>query len=98
MNLRRGVLISAAACIGVLAWTPRGAAQQGAPVRVRLGTLAPQGTSYHRILQEMGERWRVATNGQVQLTVYAGTMGSEMELSGGCGSGSCRPRPCRAWA
>lgn len=51
-----------------------------APVRIRLGTLAPQGTSYHRILQDMGERWRTATNGQVQLTVYAGTMGSELEL------------------
>jgi len=80
MSLRRKVLISAAAFIGVLGCPSRGSAQQGAPVRIRLGTLAPQGTSYHRILQEMGERWRVATNGQVQLTVYAGTMGSEMEL------------------
>lgn len=50
------------------------------PTRVRLGTLAPQGTSYHRILQEMGEQWRVKTNGSVQLTVYAGTMGSEIEI------------------
>ena len=57
-----------------------GAAAQGTPLRLRLGTLAPQGTSYHHILQEMGERWRTATNGQVQLTVYAGTMGSELEL------------------
>jgi TRAP-type C4-dicarboxylate transport system substrate-binding protein len=47
---------------------------------VRLGTLAPQGTSYHRILQQMAERWRTATNGRVQVTVYAGTMGSEAEL------------------
>lgn len=54
--------------------------QAQAPVRLRLGTLAPQGTTYHRILQEMGERWRTASNGQVQLTVYAGTMGSEAEL------------------
>jgi TRAP-type C4-dicarboxylate transport system substrate-binding protein len=51
-----------------------------APVRIRLGTLAPQGSSYHRILQEMGEKWKATTNGQVQLTIYAGTMGSEMEL------------------
>jgi TRAP-type C4-dicarboxylate transport system substrate-binding protein len=51
-----------------------------APVRIRLGTLAPQGSSYHRILQEMGEKWRAATNGKVQLTIYAGTMGSELEL------------------
>jgi len=57
-----------------------GANAQGAPQRVRLGTLAPQGTSYHRILQEMGEQWRTSTNGAVQLTVYAGTMGSELEI------------------
>ena len=80
MSLLRGVLISAATFVGVLGCPTSGAAQQGAPVRIRLGTLAPQGTSYHRILQGMGERWRVATNGQVQLTVYAGTMGSEAEL------------------
>lgn len=51
-----------------------------APTRIRLGTLAPQGTSYHHTLTEMGEHWRTGTNGQVQLTVYAGTMGSELEL------------------
>ncbi len=62
----------------LLAGAPAAAAQT--PTRIRLGTLAPQGTSYHRILQSMGERWRTATNGQVQLTVYAGTMGSEAEL------------------
>lgn len=76
----RTVLIPSAAVVCALAGSPRAAAAQDAPVRIRLGTLAPQGTSYHRILQEMGERWRTATNGQVQLTVYAGTMGSEAEL------------------
>ncbi len=55
-------------------------AQAPAPVRIRLGTLAPQGSSYHRILQQMGERWRAETNGRVQVTIYAGTMGSEAEL------------------
>jgi len=50
------------------------------PVRIRLGTLVPQGSSYHRIIQDMGQKWKAATNGQVQLTVYAGTMGSEIEL------------------
>lgn len=55
-------------------------ARAQAPVRIRLGTLAPQGSTYHRILQEMAERWRTVTNGQVQVTIYAGTMGSEAEL------------------
>ena len=80
MRLRRLVLVSAATAVAALECAPRVAAQPSAPVRIRLGTLAPQGTSYHRILQAMGERWRVATNGQVQVTVYAGTMGSEAEL------------------
>ena len=69
--------ISAAVALVSLLGT---AAYAQAPVRIRLGTLAPQGSSYHRILQEMGERWRAVTNGQVQVTVYAGTMGSETEL------------------
>ena len=68
------------ALLGLLAASPAALAAQAAPVRIRLGTLVPQGTSYHRILQEMGERWRTATNGRVQTTVYAGTMGSEGEL------------------
>ena len=76
---RAAIVIRAATLVGALAWAPRAAAQP-APVRIRLGTLVPQGTSYHHTLQEMGERWRVATHGQVQLTVYAGTMGSELEL------------------
>ncbi len=74
------VRIAAALVSGALAFATAVLAQNAAPTRIRLGTLAPQGTSYHHILQEMGERWRVATNGQVQLTVYAGTMGSEVEL------------------
>jgi len=75
--LRRITFVAAAAA--VFGWA-RDAGAQGAPQRLRLGTLAPQGTSYHHILQAMGERWRTATNGRVQLTVYAGTMGSELEL------------------
>lgn len=61
-----------------LAATTALAAQE--PVRIRLGTMAPQGSAYHRILQEMAERWRTATNGRVQVTLYAGTMGSETEI------------------
>ena len=68
------------ALLAALAATPAALAAQAAPVRIRLGTLVPQGTSYHRILQEMAERWRTATNGRVQTTVYAGTMGGETEL------------------
>lgn len=80
MTWGRAMRIAATAVAAVVGAAATAAAQPGAPVRIRLGTLVPQGTSYHHILQAMGERWRTATNGQVQLTVYAGTMGSEAEL------------------
>src|SRR5436190_668436 len=51
------------------------------PTKVRLGTLAPKGSSYTRHLQAMGEQWRQAPGGGVQLTLYPdGTMGSEADM------------------
>jgi TRAP-type transport system periplasmic protein len=53
----------------------------GEPVKVRLGTLAPKGSSYVKHLQAMGEQWRSAPGGGVQLTIYAdGTMGGEPDM------------------
>jgi TRAP-type C4-dicarboxylate transport system substrate-binding protein len=49
--------------------------------RIKLGTLAPQGTTLHRSLQTMGEKWRQAPACGVTLTIYAdGTMGSEADM------------------
>jgi TRAP-type C4-dicarboxylate transport system substrate-binding protein len=53
----------------------------GNPVKVRLGTLAPRGSSYTKHLVAMGERWRQAPGGGVLLTVYPdGVMGSEADM------------------
>jgi len=53
----------------------------GSPFRVRLGTLAPRGSSYYKHLQVMGEKWRQAPGGGVSLTIYPdGTMGSESDM------------------
>ena len=38
-------------------------------VKIRLGTLAPKGSSYHRALQEMGEKWRQAQGAGSTFTV-----------------------------
>src|SRR5512136_1603155 len=38
------------------------------PVPVRLGTLAPTGSSFHTALVEMGQEWRNASGGAVKLT------------------------------
>ncbi len=51
------------------------------PVKVRLATLAPKDTSFHKSLLSMGEKWRQASGGQVTLTIYTdGTMGSEADM------------------
>jgi TRAP-type C4-dicarboxylate transport system substrate-binding protein len=39
---------------------------------IKLTTLAPKGSSYHRSLQRMGETWRQASGGSVDLIIYAG--------------------------
>lgn len=43
-----------------------------APVVVKLGTLVPEGSAWHVILKDMAEKWKVASNGQVQLRIFAG--------------------------
>lgn len=47
-------------------------AAHAAAVTVKLTTLAPKGSSYHRSLQRMGEIWRESSQGQVELVIYAG--------------------------
>lgn len=52
-----------------------------APVKIRLGTLAPNGSSYYKHLQVMGEKFRKAPGGGATLTIYPdGTMGSEADM------------------
>lgn len=52
-------------------------------VVIKLATIAPQGSTYHQSLLQMGERWRKVSNGQVTLTVYPnGTQGSEADTVG----------------
>jgi TRAP-type C4-dicarboxylate transport system substrate-binding protein len=50
-------------------------------VKIKLGTVAPQGSTWHTLLQEMGQRWAQVSNNQVQLKIYAGgTQGGEGEM------------------
>src|SRR5581483_5861253 len=50
-------------------------------VAIKLATLAPAGTSYDLILKKMGERWRLASSGEVNLRVYpGGNQGSEADI------------------
>jgi len=50
------------------------------PAVVKLATVLPSGTSYHRILQAMAEEWRKAPGG-VPVTIYTGSqMGDEADV------------------
>ena len=49
-----------------------------APINIKLATLAPAGSSWHKALTELGNTWDKATEGRVKLTVYpGGTQGDE---------------------
>ena len=47
-------------------------AARSAPMVVKMATLAPEGSSWFRVLQEMGEEWRKASDGAVTLRIYPG--------------------------
>lgn len=50
-------------------------------VVIKLGTLAPQGSSWHSLLKEMGEKFGEASGGKVRLKIYAGgTQGTEADM------------------
>jgi TRAP-type C4-dicarboxylate transport system substrate-binding protein len=50
-------------------------------VKIKLGTVAPAGSTWHELLKEMGEKWKEASGGTVQLKVYAGgVLGSEGDM------------------
>ncbi|HJS75458.1 MAG TPA: TRAP transporter substrate-binding protein DctP [Vicinamibacteria bacterium] len=52
-----------------------------AAVVVRLGTLAPTGSSWELILKRMGVEWSKATGDELRLRIYAGgTVGDESEM------------------
>src|SRR5262245_54241401 len=52
-------------------------------VTLRLGTLAPRGTSYHRSLMMLREQWLKASDSAVRLTVFPdGTQGGEADMVG----------------
>lgn len=58
-------------------------------VNLKLGTLAPRGTSYHKSLMAMGEKWRQASGGRVGLVIFPdGTQGGEADMVGLMQTGS----------
>jgi TRAP-type transport system periplasmic protein len=70
-----------ALCLGALiaCVVPASAAQDS--FIVKLGTSAPEGSSWDQIFKEMGETWKQATGGAVTLRIYpGGVLGDEPDL------------------
>ena len=68
-------------CLGALLAraVPASAAQD--TLIVKLGTSAPEGSSWDQIFKEMGEKWKQATGGTVALRIYpGGVLGDEPDL------------------
>jgi TRAP-type C4-dicarboxylate transport system substrate-binding protein len=58
-----------------------GAPSRADEVTIKLATLAPQGSTWHLLLKDLGERTREASGGAVKLKIYAGgTQGSEGDM------------------
>ncbi len=50
-------------------------------MKIKMATLAPEGTEWHGLLVKMGQEWRDATDGQVNLRVYpGGVVGDERDM------------------
>ncbi|MBC8322768.1 MAG: TRAP transporter substrate-binding protein DctP [Candidatus Marinimicrobia bacterium] len=48
---------------------------------IKMATLAPEGTDWHGMLVEMGQRWKEATDGQIVLRIYpGGVVGDERDM------------------
>lgn len=64
----------------VLSFLAGPGAMAARPFTIKLATVAPKGSVYHRVLQEMGEKWRAAQGGDARFIIYTdGTQGSEAE-------------------
>ena len=49
--------------------------------RINIGTVAPKGTPWHEILQEIDQAWRDISDGRIRLTIFTdGMQGDENEM------------------
>src|SRR3954463_3017841 len=52
-----------------------------ADVEIKLGTLAPKGSTWDVLIKEMGQKWSEASGGKVKLRVYpGGVLGNEGDM------------------
>ena len=60
-------------CIAAIFFSVSASTAQGAgEIVIKVATLAPQGSEWHKILQEMGAEWQKASNGRIVFRLYPG--------------------------
>lgn len=58
-----------------------GAFAFGQTTVVKMGTLAPEGSGWHKALLQIGDKWRTISGGKVKLVIYpGGVLGDEPDL------------------
>ena len=51
-----------------------------AKVVIKLATAVPKDSIWHEHLKKIDQRWQSASNGEVSLRIYAGTLGDENDI------------------
>ena len=75
------LICGAVLVLAVVPSAPVGGQSTAASVVVKIATIAPAGTPWHDVLLELAQRWRIASQGTVQVKIYAGgAQGDEAEL------------------
>ena len=63
----------AAACVAAYLFLfTFGVAAHAGPIVIKMATIAPEGSSWHQVLQEMGAEWKEVSGGKVTLRIYPG--------------------------
>ncbi len=68
-RLRRAVPLAGLCAALLFAASP---AEAGRKVKIKHGTLAPEGSPWHTAMLRMGKRWKKASKGKVRLKIYPG--------------------------
>lgn len=71
-TILRFTLLCCAALILVGADPYAGKLEAARKIRIKLTTLVPKGSSYHKALMRMGQEWKEISDGKVDLIIYAG--------------------------
>ncbi|MCX6546221.1 MAG: TRAP transporter substrate-binding protein DctP [Acidobacteria bacterium] len=69
---RTALLLSICAATLALAIVVPAGAQAPTQLNIKVGTLAPEGTPWYDVIQEVGANWKKASGGTISLTIFGG--------------------------